>query len=198
MVRRSTWIMLLLFAALVGFAFFFQRNRATQAVSTATPTPTIQPVYLFSLGDSELSNIKIVAQAGKSINLYRDQSTSKWAITNLPPGQADSTKIDSIGTEFRSMQIEETLSQTIALSSIGLELPAYTITLTTTLGTQFVAYVGIQTAIGSGYYIREPNGQVAIVGKTPMESILNLIDNPPLLPTATPEVTPPETVTPVP
>lgn len=197
MVRRSTWIVLLIFAALVGFTFFFQRYQANKPVDSATATPTTPPVYLFELGDAQINEIKISDSTGKNIDLYRDQLTSLWAIADMPPGQADSAQIDSISTQLRSIQIQEALTQTVPLSSIGLETPAYTITLTTSTGTQIVTYVGIQTAIGSGYYVRESNGQVAIVSKTPMESILQLVESPPLLPTATPQVTPTEAVTPV-
>lgn len=198
MVRRSTWIVLLIFAALVGFTIFFQRYQANNTADSATAIPTVPPVYLFELGDAQLNEIKISDSTGKNVDLYRDQLTSLWAITDVPADQADSTKIESISTQLLSIQIQETLTQTVPLVSVGLETPAYTITLTTSSGTRLVTSVGMQTAIGSGYYVREPNGQIAIVEKTPMESILKLVDNPPLLPTATPEVTPGETILPVP
>ena len=198
MVRRSTWIVLLIFAVLVGFTFFFQRYQANKTVDSTTATPTVPPAYLFELGDAPLSEIKISDRAGKSVDLYRDQLTSLWAISDIPPDQADSAKIDSMSTQLRSIQIQETLTQTVPLTSIGLEMPAYTITLTTSTGTQIVTFIGIQTAIGSGYYVQVSNGQVAIVGKTPMDSILQLVESPPLLPTVTPQATPTETVTPAP
>jgi Domain of unknown function (DUF4340) len=197
MVRRSTFIVLLIFAFLVGFAILFQRYQANKTANLATVTPTVAPVYLFSLGDAQIDDIKIVGNSGKKIDLYRDPLTSKWAITDISPDQADSSKIDSISSQLRSMQIQETITQTVPPATIGLETPSYTITLTTSLGTQFVSSVGIKTAIGSGYYIRDTNGKVAIVATTPLDSILQLVDSPPLLPTATPEATLTETIVPV-
>jgi hypothetical protein len=198
MVRRSTWIVLLIFAVLVGFAIFFQRYQANQTVDTATATATMPPTYLYNLGGAQVDGIKIADHTGKNIDLYRDPLTSQWGITDIPSDQVDATKIDTISTELQSMQIQQTLTQTVPLASIGLDIPAYTITLSTSAGTQFVTYVGIQTAIGSGYYIQDANGQVAIVDNTALDSILKLIDNPPLLPTATPELTPTGAITPVP
>jgi hypothetical protein len=190
MVRRSTLIVLLIFVVLVGFAILFQRNQANKAANVATATSTVAPVYLFNLGDAQVDDIKISDNTGKNIDLYRDQLTSKWAITNLPADQADSAKIDNISSQLRSMQIQETITQTVPLASIGLDSPAYTLTLTTSAGALFTTYVGIQTAIGSGYYVRDANGKIAIIDKTPLDSILQLLESPPLLPTATPEVTP--------
>jgi len=198
MVRRSTWIVLLIFAILVGFAIYFQRYQANKPTVVSTATPTEPPTYLYSLGEAQVDGIKIADNAGKNIDLYRDPLTSQWGIANIPVDQVDTTKIDSISSQLVLIQIQDTLAQTVPLSTIGLEPPAYTITLSTSAGKQFVTYVGIQTAIGSGYYVQDATGQVVIVGKTPMDSILELVNTPPLLPTATPTETPTGASTPVP
>jgi hypothetical protein len=56
--------------------------------------------------------------------------------------------------------------------------------------TKIVTFVGAKTAIGSGYYVRTDSGQVIIVDKDVMDNVLNMLTNPPLIPTATPQVTP--------
>ncbi len=91
----------------------------------------------------------------------------------------------------------DTLTQIPPLDSVGLTTPAYTITITTADATIVVTDIGTLNAIGDGYYVRVDSGQVVLVDKVVMEDVINLLTNPPLLPTATPEVTPTETVAPI-
>jgi hypothetical protein len=189
MVRRTTWIVLIVFAVLVGFAWFFQRYQSNQAETAVTATPTTPPPYLYDLTNREVNEIEISNNTGSKVDLYHDPISSNWAVVGVPPDQADSSKIESISTQLFSLQAQETLTQTLPLDVIGLVTPAYTITLTTTDGTNFSTYIGTETAIGSGYYARVDAGPVVILNKVALDDILNWIDQPPLLPTATPEAT---------
>jgi hypothetical protein len=197
MVRRSTWIVLGVFAIVVGFAVVFQRYQANQTANTATTTPTTAPEYLYNLSGAEVNDIKISDNQGSTIDLYLDPTSSQWAIRGIPADQADASKIQSLSDQLTSIQVEDALTQTVPLGSIGLESPAYTITLTTSDNTQLVTDVGMQTAIGTGYYVQNKDGQVVIVNKTALDELLNLLNEPPLLPTATPSATPTGAMTPI-
>ncbi len=189
--RRSTWIVLGVFILLVGFTVVFQRYQANKTANTptATATPTTPSVLLYNLSDTQVKDIKIADSSGSYIDLFQDPASSSWAIEGVPVGQADSTKIKSISNELLALLVEETLPSNISLSSVGLETPTYTITLTTTLNQVSVTYIGMPNAIGTGYYIRQNDGQIMIVDKSSLDVILNALKEPPLLPTATPEVT---------
>jgi hypothetical protein len=189
MVRRTTWIVLVVFAIVLGFAWFVQHYQSNKAGITGTATPTMLPNYLYDLTDNEVDEFKISDHSGNMIDLYHDPVLSKWAIADIPPDQADSFQIESVSAQLFSLQAQETLTQTPPLDSIGLATPQYTITMTITGGTQINTQIGTITAIGNGYYARVDSGQVVIVGKTVMDDILDLLKTPPLLPTATPEVT---------
>jgi hypothetical protein len=189
MIRRSTWIVLIVFALVAGFAWIFQHYQSTKAVNTTTTTPTAPPNYLYNLTDSEVEEIKISDQSGNAIDLYHDPILSKWAIADIPADQADSFQIESVSAQLFSLDAQDTLTQTLPIESIGLATPVYTITISTTEGTSINTYIGTETAIGSGYYARVDSGPVVIVSKTVMDNILELLKTPPLLPTATPEVT---------
>jgi hypothetical protein len=196
MVRKSTWIVLIVFVFVAGFAWLFQRYQATKADINVTSTPTTPVAYLYDLTNNEIDEIKISDQSGNSIDLYHDPVLSKWAIADVPPDQADSFQIESVSAQLFSLQAQDTLSELPPLDSIGLSTPAYTITMTTTGKSEINTYIGTETAIGSGYYIRVDTGPIVIVEKTVMDNILDLLKNPPILPTATPEVT--STLTPTP
>lgn len=196
MVRRSTWILLGVFVVLVGLAWLFTRYQANKTVDVSTATPTVTPVKLYTLTSTQVNEINIAAPAGKKIDLYRDPASSNWYITNLPADQADSLQIESINEQLLSLSVQDTLTQSLPLDSVGLVTPAYTITLTTTDGTQLVTYVGSQNAVGDSYYARVDSGQVVLVRKVELDTVLNLLTNPPLLPTPTPEVTGTQTAAP--
>lgn len=196
MVRRSTWIVLGIFALLVGFAFFFQRYQGNKTESAATATPTAAPVYLFNLGDASVSGMKIEDNAGNSIDMFQDPILSNWVIAGSPAEQADTATISSLSSQVKAMKVEETLIQSVPLASIGLDPAAYTITITSSDGSKLVVDIGMKTVIGSGYYVKGFGGQVMIVSASAMESLLDLLKNPPILPTPTPEVAPTGTVSP--
>jgi hypothetical protein len=196
MLRRSTWILLLIFAALVGFTWLFQRYQADKAANSATATPTIPLSNLYALDNTQVNDIKIADSSGNQIEVYKDPLSDQWAITGVPVEEADSFKIESISGQLFALQAQETLTDTPPLESIGLVIPAYVITITTSQGAQLVTNVGSSTPIGSGYYCRVGTGQVVIVNKLVLDDILGLLTNPPLLPTPTPEVTATESVSP--
>jgi hypothetical protein len=197
MLRRSTWILLVIFAFLVGFTWYFQRYQANKTANSSTPTTTTPAVDLYDLANTQVNDIKISGNSGDLIDLYRDAGSSNWAIADVPVAKADSFKIESISAQLFLLQVKVALTQTPTLDSVGLATPSYTITMTTADGKQLITYVGSQNAIGDGYYVRVDSGPVVIVDKVVLDGILNLLKNPPLLPTATPEVTPTVAASPV-
>lgn len=197
MVRRPTWILLGLFALLVGFAWLFQRYQTNKTNNIATATPTTAAQKLYGISDAQLNDVKVSAVSGGGIELYRDPGSSNWAIMDVPVDQANSTLIENLIKQLLAIPVKESLSQTTPLDAVGLGSPAYSITMTTTDTTIVVTEIGTLNAIGDGYYVRIDSGQVMLVGKTVVDDVIALLTNPPLLPTATPEVTPTGTVTPI-
>lgn len=190
MLRRSTWILLGVFVLLAGFAWFFQRYQASKADTGVTATPTVPPEYLYDLSNTDVKEIFITDSSGSKIDLHHDSAATNWSVTGIPEDKVDTSKIESVSSQLFSLQAQETFTQTLPLDSIGLVTPTYTITITTSEGTQINTYIGTETAIGSGYYARVESGQVVIVDKVVVDDILNLLKNPPLLPTPTPEASP--------
>jgi len=196
MVRRSTWILLIIFIALAGAVYFFQRYQTQKTDNAATATPSATPVKVYDLGGAQVEDIKISDSSGDTLDLYKDQASSKWAIADVPVEKADSFQIESVTAQLFDLQAQETFTQTPPLDAIGLITPTYTITMTATGGSQSITSIGSQTPTGSGYYIRVNSSQVMIVDKLILDDILHLLSNPPLLATPTPEVTATETVVP--
>jgi hypothetical protein len=83
------------------------------------------------------------------------------------------------------MQPISTLNPPPAESEIGLDPPAYTITLTDESGNDTVMEVGAHTPTQSGYYLRM-TGTVYVVSTATIDEIVGMLANPPVpVPTAT-------------
>lgn len=190
MIRRSTWILLLVLAVLVAFTLYFQKYQGKKQENSATATPTVVKADLLSVDISTVSEITISDSAQSQISFYRNPATSQWVITDVPVEQADSFQIESVLAQLFSIQVLETLTQSPPLDSISLAIPAYSITIKKSDGTQSVVDVGSATAIGSGYYVRVDGNQIVIVDKTVMDTVLGMLATPPLVATSTPETTP--------
>jgi hypothetical protein len=196
--RRTTWILLLLFGLLIIFTWVYTRYKANNQVETATPTPQPTSEKVYDLTNLQVGELKIVSNEGNSIDLYRDASTSNnWAIRDVPVDQADNVGIETTISQLLSIEVIDSLAATPPLDSIGLASPVYTMTLTTVDGNQIITYVGIKNAIGTGYYVRVGSGPIIIVNDLTLDEILNYIQKPPLKATPTPEATSNESGTPV-
>ena len=190
MVRRSTLVLIVIFAILVGFAWLFQRYQANKSDNAATATATISLANIYNLNGKQVNGVIISNAAGDKIEFYRDSGSTPWTIVDLPDDQVDSFQIDSITAQLFTITAQETLTQSPPLDSIGLDTPAYTIILTTAEGEQWITNVGSPTPIGSGYYIRIDSSPIVIVDKLVMDDVLNMLSDPPVIHTPTPEITP--------
>ena len=197
MVRRSTWIMLVIFILAGGFVFIFQRYQAGKATDTATQTPTAAAQKIYAITIAEVDRINIADNEGENITTYRDAETIKWVIAGIPLDKLDSEKIKTNNTQLLGLTVKEPLTEAPPLDAVGLDTPAYTITMTTMEGSKVFTYVGSVTPTGSGYYLRVATGPVVIVDKAVIDDAVGMVKNPPLLPTPTPETTATQTGTPV-
>jgi hypothetical protein len=197
MVRRTTWILLIVFGLLVLFAWRFQRFQTNKAENAATVTP--QPVgqKLYAMSGTQVVEINITSNSGESIDFQRDPSSSSWVIKGLPAEQANSFQIESVSQQLIDLQVLETLTEAPALDLIGLTNPVYTITMQTSDGKQIVTSVGSLAAIGTGYYLRVDSGPIVLVDNVTMDDVLKLLKEPPVLATSTPEVIATGTGTPI-
>jgi hypothetical protein len=197
MVRRNTWIMLVIFVLIGGFVFGYQRLQASKTSDVATQTPLATEEKLYAITLAGVDRITIEDQAGESITTYRDPQTINWVIDGLPYDTVDSAQIQANVTQLLDLTVKQTLAEDLTLDVVGLDTPAYTITMTSMDGSQVVTTIGNVIPSGNGYYLRVGSGPVSIVDINVIQSVVGMLKNPPWLPTPTPEVTPTETGTPV-
>jgi hypothetical protein len=174
------------FILLAGFTWYFQRNEAGKTVD-ATPTPTADLVNLYDFDSSQVNEVQIVDGTSNQIVVFQNPATSQWVVKDFPPEQANSFQIESVLAQLFAIRSTVILTESVSLDAVGLKEPIYTITIRMKDGNEIITHVGSTTAIGSGYYVRIGDEVVNIVDKATLDEVLNLLSNPPLMATATPE-----------
>ena len=194
MVKRSTWILLVILALAVG-AYFLIENHASK-VKALTPTAT-GGSFLITQAEGVLQSLHIVDNKGNNFQMQRDLSKS-WVITAPTSGAADQGLAGAAETQVGSLSIVAKLNPLPDLNAVGLAVPADIIDLVFVNGTSHRIEVGNLTPTSSGYYVRFDGKEIFVIEQSGIDSLLNLLKSPPFPATATPVPTPETTSTPTP
>ncbi len=196
---KRTWILLAILAILAITLAVTQKNADDEnlpALNTdepASPAPTL--AYLFPGEEGVVTSLLIESREGDSIGFERQGEV--WVAT--APFHAETTPgaVEAAASQVTALPIEKSLD--LNPSDVGLDSPAYTITVGFTSGAFVVVEVGEKTPTESGYYVRKNDGRVLVVSSYSLDSLLGLLKTPPLVETPTPTPAPPTetpTVTP--
>ncbi len=192
--KRSTWIVLIVFLALIGVMIYLdQKENAPEAVSG---TPTLPPEKLLSEADGAVTGIELSDREGQSVRLVKDGE--QWRLEKPIETEANQGLVEQAIAQLTVLRI---LSKpAVAPADAGLVSAAYQLTLTTASGAKKEILIGDVTPSNSGYYAQEAGGQAVIVlEKYGVDALRNLLTSPPYLNTPTPSPTPaPPTPTPIP
>jgi hypothetical protein len=190
MIRRSTWILLAVFILLVVAAVLWNRFKpGTGEEIPAAPTATPLKPLLYELGSNIITRIQIVDAEGNEVVVERASGADSWVLGGDMADQSDSFKIGSIVGQLLAIKAMTTFQDPLEINTVGLENPQYVITMTVDTGDVIVTRIGNLTAIGTGYYVQVDQGNVIVVAKRDLDGVLDMLVNPPVLPTPTPEVT---------
>ncbi len=192
--KRSTWIVLLIFLALVGTMIYLdQKEIVPQAM---TGTPTLPPERLLTEADGALTGIELSDREGLSVRLVKDGD--QWRLEKPIETEANQGLAEEAAAQLAVLRI---LSKPgVAPVDAGLVSPSYRLVVTTAGGAKKELLIGDVTPSNSGYYAQEAGSQAVIVlDKYGIDALRNLLTAPPYLNTPTPSPTPaPPTETPTP
>ena len=195
MIRRTTWIYLALFIALLVFAWYFQSSKE-KAAAQVTPTPGTQS--LFNIEESSIKSLKIQDNQGKIVALGRDEK-GLWSLTEPKADMTDISQAESAVSQLVSLTVLSSVDPAPSGDVTGLNPADYTVTIDFNDGTKTVLLVGKVTPIQNGYYSQLDGGPVDVINKYGMDAFLKLLSNPPVAtPTAVPTAVPDVTTTPQP
>jgi|DewCreStandDraft_4_1066084.scaffolds.fasta_scaffold105791_2 hypothetical protein len=186
MIRKTTWVVLLVFALLAATVFLWQRSQE-EGAAQATPEmmETAERQYLFDI-EGEVASLRIEHVGQKSIELVKDQA-GQWTLTGSSASALDSAAVDGIISQLSTLPLVGTLQTVPELQDLGLSTPSYRILVVQKDGKQLTASVGKMTPTGSGYYVLSSDRRVYIANEFSLQAILDLVENPPYLPTPYPQ-----------
>jgi hypothetical protein len=194
MIRRNTWVLLVLLVLLVGFAFYI-KNRNAQQAAAITPTAasagglaSASPLFSASLGAPTEINVK--DSTGKVVDVARNAS-GVWVLKAPIDAQASQAAAEAAATQVTSVKVLSTVQ--LGFDVVGLDKPAYTMAFKFTNGSSHTLTVGALDPLQDGYYTSLDGGSVKIVDKQGMDALIQLLASPPYA--ATP--VPPATLTPI-
>lgn len=198
--RRSTVVYLVLLLVMAGI-YYYVNNREQPADITVTLEPELQVSYLFTAEEGLPTSIRIEAKDGETVEVARGADEA-WALSLPIEAKADQAATEAAATQVSTLRILDSVPD-VDPEIVGLSVPEYTLVIRFTSGVERKAEIGVITPTESGYYVRDADGEIVIVSKSSLDSLLGLLTNPPYLETplpSTPEAgTPPvETNTPVP
>ena len=188
MIRRNTWILLVVLVSLIGAAFYFNNQKKT---STGGTTPTPANTFLFPSQDGHPTDIKIEDTAGHSVEIARN-STGSWVLKAPTADAANQSQAESAATQLTSLNMLGNVQ--IGLDVVGLTQPTYTMTVTFDSAKTHKVLIGSVNPIQTGYYVQVDGGPVEVADKSGIDSLVGMLTAPPYLATLTPTVT----LTPIP
>jgi hypothetical protein len=183
MIRRSTWVLLVLFLMVLGAAWGFQRYKTQQA---AKATPTVLETNLFQVQENTLTSLRVENDQAKVIALGRDPQ-GMWVITE-PKGsqETDTGQVESAVSQLLSLRPLVTMNMPDNLADYGLLKPSYTIILVSNGGEEHVLKIGAEARVSSGYYVQVDGSAPKVVDKYSLDAVTRMISYPPYKSTETP------------
>jgi hypothetical protein len=209
MIKRPTWILVVVLALIAGLAYYMQTvpDNFIQKVLSAGKTPTVGTSRppLISLADAPLKGISITDANGHSVALKHETSGWTLSIDTQSSVPADQSFAEQAASQAQTLQLTaaEIKPPTSDLSGFGLDKPAYIYKLVLASGKTVTFKIGKATITGDGYYLQREDGTIVAVEKYTMETLLNLLKEPPYMFPLTPTPTsaaelPTGTITPIP
>ena len=193
MIRRSTVVYIVILLALAG-AYYYLNNRTEPVADIdVTPEATVEEIrYLFTADDGVPVSIRIEAITGEVVEVARDAENA-WKVILPIEGVAEQGASEAAASQVTTMRVLESIPN-IDLDLVGVNVPAYTIHIKFSNGKERTLKVGVVTPTQSGYYVQEASGgDVLIVSKSSLDSLLGMLTVPPYLETPTPSPIPTKT-----
>jgi hypothetical protein len=186
MVRRSTWMVVIVFALLLAGAFW-QRQRLANAPAAATPTGSAPDVILFP-DYASITALRVDHTGGQTIAATRD-AQGQWQLQQ-PPAPTDSAALEAAVNQLGQLTPQSSLLNPPTLQAMGLDAPAYRLQADYSDGRQILLSVGKKSPVGGAYYVLLNGKDIYVVSSYGLEMVLNLAENPPVVATPTGAATP--------
>ncbi len=174
MIRRSTILVLVVFVVVLAAGIFLtELPTAARLLETETPTATVMPKLLSGWPVDRATSINVESVENGAFHLQRVNGGS-WTVAGLETS-IDPGKVEELISTLSALENIDTLPASTGLDTVGLQSPAYTLSLTGSGGETEIVQIGNVTPTESGYYVRLNQGDVVLVRKSSMDEVLGLL-----------------------
>lgn len=181
--QAGTWISILMLAALVGLAFYLDREKDSTA--TEDTTPTVEKSFIFTAADGLISSIEIKPSEGEAVKVERN-AENIWAMILPAEAEADQGAVEAAATQLTALPISSQIEAGKSPEIFGLDSPDYVITVGFKDGKTRTLEVGDATPTQKGYYVRVDKDRLLITDISGIDALLQLAFFPPYLNTPAP------------
>lgn len=196
MIRRSTWMLLAVFALLLGATILWTRARPAPGESPAAgATPTWAP--LWSVQASEIVGLRLEdRETGTVVELRRGDEVVPWRMVLPEQGPADAGRVEWAVNSLLSPRPRGGIPAPADLEPFGLASPARQVTVYFQGNVSKSLAFGRISPTGGVFYVAVPGqGDVVLLNEISVSDVLSLLDSLPYPPTPTPSETPSPTAT---
>lgn len=189
---RSTVVYIVILLALLGLFAYLRNREQPSADIEVTPEATLEEtMYLFTADEGVPTSIRITAKTGEVVEVARDADNA-WKVIQPIEGPAEQGSSEAAASQVTTMRVLESIPA-IDLDLVGLNDPDYTLNIRFDSGQERTVKVGVITPSESGYYVQEASGgNVLIVSRSSLDSLIGMLMNPPYLETPIPSPIPTE------
>jgi hypothetical protein len=181
----ATWIMLILFALLIGGFFFLQNQKET---AEAAATPASETILVFDAAAGIPTSIEVKPADGDAVKVVRN-AENVWVMELPIKTEADPSSAEAAAAQVSSLRVVSEVEGDPEI--FGLNNPTHVITVEFSGGEKHTLEVGDASPTNSGYYVRLDKDRIMVVGLSGIDALLNLAAFPPYLNTPTPTALPP-------
>jgi len=162
---RSTLVLLVLFLALGGYAWFVERERPPASEADANE-------QAFDVAAGRITDLTVNAENGDATVLTRTENEIDWVLTAPVETEADDNAATAIATTLAALEIRRVVEEDAAdLAPFGLADPPVSATFATPGGEPLTLSVGDETPTGGEHYAAVGNRVILVADF--VESTLN-------------------------
>jgi hypothetical protein len=187
MVKKSTLILLIIAVGLVvGYVWLQNQGSLDFSSHSDEPTATSLPHFI-QLESSNLVLLKLTRPEQEDLIISKSEDGG-WQI-NVPGASVTEGNIAQIVAEFNAIQVKQQLNLDLDLTTLGLDNPQYSFTLTQGDGTQHIIKIGSANPLNTDYYAQLDAGAPVLVSQGSIDNIVSIIESAATPPTPTPAPT---------
>ena len=173
MIRRTTWIVLLVFIAALAVVLYLQRSGKLESAVSSTPNPTEAAV--FGLDTGSITQLRIEIPGSDQATFTRNADGTWMSLT--PEGfNPDSATVNEALGQIADWTIQNELQIAPPLEAVGLNSPSHLLVLQMDSGQEHTIQVGNLNPAQTGYYLQLDGGSPFLVSRYSIDPVLGLLD----------------------